>query len=72
MNIDKIIQIIRQLNEENSSIANVSGPKALGFDPQKFESPPVFIKNKKNKRENNPTIIGRKCFPGARIRWKNK
>ena len=36
MNIDKIIQIIRELNEEGSSIANVSGPQALVFDPQNF------------------------------------
>jgi len=71
MNIDKIIQIIRELNEEGSSIANVSGPQALGFDPQNFETPPVFMK-KKRKRNNPPTIIGRGRFPGARNRWKNK
>lgn len=69
MNIDKIIQIIRELNEEGSSIANVSGPQALGFDPQNFETPPVFMKKK---RKNPPTIIGRGRFPGARKRWKNK
>lgn len=69
MNIDKIIQIIRELNEEGSSIANVSGPQALGFDPQNFETPPVFIIKKK---KNLPTIIGRGRFPGARKRWKNK
>ena len=67
MNIDKIIQIIRELKEEGSSIANVSGPQSLGFDPQKFETPPVFMKKK-----NPPTIIGRGRFPGARKRWKNK
>tara|TARA_E500000318_G_scaffold92576_1_gene91302 strand:+ start:61 stop:270 length:210 start_codon:yes stop_codon:yes gene_type:complete len=69
MNIDKIIQIIRELKEEGSSIANVSGPQSLGFDPQNFETPPVFVKKKK---KNLPTIIGRGRFPGARKRWKNK
>lgn len=70
MNINKIIEIIRNLNEEGSSIANVSGSQALGFDPTNFETPPVYLNKKK--KYNKPKIIGRRCFPGSRTRWKNK
>ena len=66
MDIEKIINIVRELNEEGSSITNVTGASSLGFDPE-TESPPVHLKKKKR-----PPIIARGLMPGARKRWSNK
>ena len=61
MDINKVISIIRNLNEEGS-VANVTGSGSLGFNPE-TESPPVKKKKKK------PPIIARGLMPGARKRW---
>ena len=60
--INRIINIIRSLNEEGG-IANVvgNGEKSLGFNIQ-TGTPPV------NKRP--PTILARGLLPGARKRWE--
>ena len=60
MNIDKIINIIRNLNEEAPTMSVASGGVA-GTNPG--EDPPVRKKKK-------PTIIARGCMPGARKRWR--
>jgi|TARA_B100000035_G_scaffold147551_1_gene125809 hypothetical protein len=60
MNIDKIINIIRDLNEEAPTMSVASGGIA-GINPG--EDPPVRKKKK-------PTIIARGCMPGARKRWR--
>ena len=67
MNIDKIINIVRALNEEGA-IANVVGGGQIAGTREAGDDPPV---NKKKKKKYNelPTIIGRGCFPGARKRW---
>ena len=57
MNLDKIIGIIRTLNEEGA-IANVTGSGGLGFDPE-TESPPVRKKKKERKYMKGP---GRKVW----------
>lgn len=62
MNIDKIINIIRDLNEEAPTMSVASGGIA-GINPG--EDPPVNLKKKKR-----PTIIARGCMPGARKRWR--
>lgn len=59
MEIDKVINIIRQLREDGA-IANVTGPAIPGTQPG--ETPPVYKKR--------PTIIARGRMPGARKRWK--
>ena len=45
MDVEKIINIIRNLNEESSGITNVSGENSLGFNPD-TETPPVWKKKK--------------------------
>jgi len=67
MDIEKIIKIVRELKEEGSSIANVSGTSSLGFNPE-TESPPVYL----NKKKKRPPVIARGLMPGARKRWSNK
>jgi hypothetical protein len=65
MDIDKIISLIRNLKEEGGVMPptnNASSGAIAGLPP---DQPPVF----KKKREN-PTIIGRGRFPGARTRWR--
>lgn len=69
MNIDKIIGIVRKINEEavaapTMSVAASSSttpPGIAGIDA----NPPV----RKKKKKGEPTIIGRGRFPGARKRW---
>jgi len=62
MNLDKIIGIIKNLNEEGMM---ASGGGLAGLPP---DEPPVNLKKKK-KKNDLPTIIGRGKFPGARKRW---
>tara|TARA_E500000318_G_C3439821_1_gene164518 strand:+ start:404 stop:607 length:204 start_codon:yes stop_codon:yes gene_type:complete len=66
MDINKIINIIRELKEEGG-IANVTGAAALGFNPE-TETPPVYL----NKKKKRPPIIARGLMPGARKRWSKK
>lgn len=64
MNIDKIINIIRTLNEESVSSVptnNASGGAIAGLPP---DQPPV------RKKKKRPSIIARGLMPGARTRWK--
>jgi len=66
MNLDKIINIIRTLNEEGivTGPTNVAtGGNLAGLPP---DEPPVF----KKKKDGKPTIIGRGKFSGARTRWR--
>lgn len=65
MNIDKIINIVRALNEEGA-IANVVGGGQIAGTADAGDSPPVFRKNKKK-----PTILARGKFPGLRKRWRD-
>jgi len=65
MNLDKIIGIIRNLNEEGMMAAgpanNASSGNIAGLPP---DQPPVRKKKKK------PPIIARGLMPGARTRWR--
>jgi hypothetical protein len=63
MDIDKIIDIVRELKEEAPTMS-VAGGGIAGLPP---DQPPVF--KKKKKKNEMPTIIGRGKFPGARARW---
>jgi len=58
MKLDKIIGIIRTLNEEGMM---ASGGGLAGLPP---DEPPVF-----KKKKNRPPIIARGLMPGARKRW---
>lgn len=63
MNLDKIIDIIRDLNEEGMVVGgptnSASGGGIAGLPP---DEPPV--------RKKKPPIIARGLMPGARTRWK--
>ena len=61
MDIDRVIEIVRSLKEEAPTVS-VSGGGVAGITGE----PPVYPKKKE------PTILGRRCFPGARTRWKGK
>jgi hypothetical protein len=64
MDLDKIINIVRTLNEEGvvAGPTNVaSGGAIAGLPP---DEPPVRKKKKK------PPIIARGLMPGARTRWR--
>ena len=64
MNIDKIINIIRTLNEESAVSAptnNASSGAIAGLPP---DQPPV------RKKKKRPPIIARGLMPGARTRWR--
>jgi hypothetical protein len=61
MNLDKIINIIRTLNEEGVPTNNASSGAIAGLPP---DEPPVRKKKKK------PPIIARGLMPGARTRWR--
>lgn len=63
MDIDKIIDIVRTLKEDAPTMSVAAGGIA-GIQPG--EDPPVY---KKKKKKDEPTIMGRGCFPGARKRW---
>ena len=63
MNLDKIINIIRTLNEEGVPTNNASSGEIAGLPP---EQPPVY---KKKKKKGEPTILARGLMPGARKRW---
>ena len=65
MNIDKIINIVRALNEEGA-IANVVGGGQIAGTAEAGDDPPVCRKNKKK-----PTILARGKFPGLRKRWRD-
>ena len=73
MNIDKLIKIIRSVNEE-TVIANNVGSGNIAGTPEAGDDPPVGIAtcSGNKKKRNNPTIIGRGCFPGSRKRWSIK
>ena len=62
MDIDRIIDIVRTLKEQPTMSVAAGG--IAGIQPG--EDPPVY---KKKKKKDEPTIIGRGCFPGARKRW---
>ena len=62
MNLDKIINIIRNLNEEAPTMSVGAGGIA-GINPG--EDPPVNLK----KRKKKPPILARGLMPGARKRW---
>ena len=59
MDLNKIINIIRTLNEEAPTMSVGAGGIA-GLEP---DDPPVRKKKKK------PTILARGLMPGARTRW---
>ena len=61
MNIDKIISIVRSLNEEAPTVSLGSG--AIAGTYEAGDEPPVGKKKKK------PPIIARGLMPGARKRW---
>jgi len=64
MDLDKIINIVRTLNEEGvvAGPTNVASGGAIeGLPP---DEPPVRKKKKK------PPIIARGLMPGARTRWR--
>ena len=60
MDINKIINIIRNLKED-APVNSVSGGGIAGLPP---DQPPVFKKKKK------PPILARGKMPGARKRWR--
>lgn len=67
MKLDKIINIIRNLNEEApamsvSASSSSSPPGIAGITGE----PPVHLKKKK------PPILARGLMPGARKRWSGK
>ena len=64
MNIDKIVDIVRNLNEEGMVAVptnNASSGAIAGLPP---DQPPV--------KKKKPPIIARGLMPGARKRWSNK
>jgi len=66
VNIDKIVGIIRNLNEEGMAglpANNASSGAIAGLPP---DQPPVNLKKKKR-----PPILARGKMPGARKRWSN-
>ena len=63
MDINKIIDIVRNLKEE--AMANTVGGGAIAGLPP--DQPPVNLKKKKR-----PPIIARGLMPGARKRWSGK
>jgi hypothetical protein len=65
MNLDKIINIIRNLDEEVAVPTNNASSGAIAGLPP--DQPPVDLKKKKR-----PTIIARGLMPGARKRWSGK
>jgi len=60
MDLNKIINIIRTLNEEAPTMS-VGAGEIAGLEP---DDPPVHKKKKK------PTILARGLMPGARTRWR--
>jgi len=67
MNIDKIINIVRNLNEEAPAMSvavssSTTPPGIAGINPG--EDPPV------GKKKKRPPIIARGLMPGARTRWR--
>ena len=64
MNLDKIINIIRNLDEEVAVPTNNASSGAIAGLPP--DQPPVDLKKKR------PTIIARGLMPGARKRWSSK
>ena len=62
MNLDKIINIVRNLNEEAPTVSLGAG--AVAGTHEAGDEPPV---NKKKKKR--PPIIARGLMPGARNRW---
>ena len=60
MNLDKIICIIRNLNEDAPTVS-VSGGGVAGVTGD----PPVNLKKRKK-----PPILARGKMPGSRSRWK--
>ena len=65
MNLDKIINIIRNLDEEVAVPTNNASSGAIAGLPP--DQPPVDLRKKKR-----PTIIARGLMPGARKRWSGK
>ena len=63
MNLDKIIGMVRKLNEE-VAIANTVGGGAIAGTAEAGDDPPVSKKKKK------PPILARGLMPGARTRWR--
>ena len=74
MDIDKIINIIREskINEEMMSTGSTAG--APGFSSKADAEGPVagldMPLGKKKKKKGEPTIIARGLMPGARKRWR--
>ena len=64
MNLDKIINLIREMNEEAPTVSTGSSGATAGFSGG--ASTPVAGYNKPMKFMRR----GRKRFPGARDRWK--
>ena len=62
MDINKIISIIRNLNEE--APANSVGGGHIAGTAEAGDDPPV--------RKKKPPIIARGLMPGARKRWSKK
>lgn len=60
MNIDKFIQIIKELREEAPTMSVGSGQKSLGYNLE-TETPPV----RKMKKRKKYATLG----PGSRKRW---
>jgi len=68
MDINKIINIVRDLKEDAMAAAptnSVGGGGIAGLPP---DQPPVNLK----KRKKRPTILARGKMPGARKRWSGK
>lgn len=64
MNLDKIINIVRNLNEEAPTVSLGSG--AIAGTHEAGDEPPV------GKKKKRPPIIARGLMPGARKRWSGK
>tara|TARA_Y100000004_G_scaffold155864_1_gene180648 strand:+ start:357 stop:587 length:231 start_codon:yes stop_codon:yes gene_type:complete len=72
MDIDKIINIVREskINEEMMSTGSTAG--APGFSSKADAEGPVagYDKPLGKKKKGEPTIIARGLMPGARKRWR--
>ena len=71
MDIDRIINIVRNLREE--VVASAPGPTmsmskgGIAGSVEAGDDPPV----RKKKKKGEPTILARGLMPGARTRWSN-
>jgi len=71
MNIDKIINIVRNLNE-NMSVSVGSGYVGSGPETSSPQASAGYDKIMKFKKRKKPTIIAKGLMPGARKRWSGE